>query len=125
MSLLMLGGWTMKGKVSATRRSGRRLIIVLAAVLLAVAASGCGGSQKDPSGDEVAEIAEASSCDKTTFYVKDADGDKKHTIYNCVINGKPRCVVYVEGIARDETEAIVASFASALGADRPSCAAQN
>lgn len=102
---------------------GRIAAVLLIASVSAVLA-GCGsGAPKDPTGNEVATIAEASSCDRTDFYV--TDGKEKHTIYNCVLNGRPRCVVYVDGIARDETEEIVLSFANALGNDRPSCAGQN
>lgn len=95
----------------------KKLALVSIAVVAATGA-GC-ASKSEPS--TVADKAGASSCEDSTYWMQSrfpANAPKEY-IYNCVVNGKERCVVLLNGVARDATEEVRFTFEDAY--QKPEC----
>lgn len=91
-----------------------------AALLLAFLVSACGSQAPSPS--KIAEVAAATTCDNSGFYIESQLTGKKSTVYDCRFPSKmPECVTYSSGIASDATADVELLFANALNRTKPRC----
>jgi len=100
----------------------RLRIAVLATMLTCLAGvlSGCGGGAASPT--KVAQMAGATSCDNSGYFVQSKLTNKKDVVYDCRFAHRlPECVTYSGNIASNATSEVQFLFSDALNASRPPC----
>lgn len=96
-------------------------LLGLVAVVAVVAGYVYHESDHSASASTVSQVIGADYCDKSSFQeINRLDGSKAR-IYDCQLNGRQRCVTYVNGIATDQTATVRLLFQSTLGSGKPPC----
>lgn len=89
------------------------------ALIVVLFTLGCGG--KSPS--DIAKLAGANTCTSSGYWISDAYGKGKYTIYNCNMLGVGlECVIMQNSIPVDVTVRANYVFADVLGDNLPECA---
>jgi hypothetical protein len=97
-----------------------RRIVVVALTLLGAVLAGCGGGAASPT--KVAQVAGASYCDNSGYFIQSKLTSSKETIYDCRFGRRlPECVTYSGNIATNSTSDVQFLFVDALNAKRPEC----